>query len=363
MAGSDAGPLNFEEESADAQNDSDDENNLEQEDELLAEMATRMHLQAAMALIDEDEVDVFGGSVDKAPLVAESQIDNVRIAQQYIHEISTATYDNGGLDEDVVERLRNPLEHEVDLSDPDVRLSLDIFLACAQSSEATYNSICDAIRQRFPNVEVLSHYLVKKALETLTGVVSVVDDMCINSCHAFTGPFANHTTCSECGEARYNDGMPGLRPKARQQVCTIPLGPQIQALRRSRNGAIAMHYRERKTQEILEHLDGDQDPIYDDIFSGSNFLDFAECVQIGPNDTTVTFSLDGAQLYQSKKSDTWIAIWIINDYDPSTRYKKKHVLPALVIPGPNKPKNIDSFVYRSFHHLSALQRENEGNGL
>jgi hypothetical protein len=74
-------------------------------------------------------------------------------------------------------------------------------------------------------------------------------------------------------------------------------------------------------------------------------------------------SLDGAQLYQNKKSDTWIAIWVINDYDPATRYKKKHILPALVIPGPNKPKNFDSFLFRSLHHLSALQQENDGRGI
>ena len=120
-----------------------------------------------------------------------------------------------------------------------------------------------------------------------------------------------------------------------------------------------MRYQDKKTREILQ-----MDNItYDDIFSGSDFLEFAEQVQLGPYDTTVSFSLDGTQLYQNKKSDTWIAVWIINDYDPTTQYKKKHVLPALVIPGPNKPKNIDSFVFRSLHHLSALQRENDGLGI
>jgi hypothetical protein len=166
-------------------------------------------------------------------------------------------------------------------------------------------------------------------------------------------------TCSECGEKRYVDSPPGKPLQPRQQACTIPLGPQIQALRRARNNALAMRYRDQKTKAILQS----DRLVYDDIFSGSDFLDFANCVQLGLHDTTVSFSLDGAQLYQNKKSDTWIAVWIINDYDPSTRYKKKHVLPALVIPGPNKPKNIDSFIFRGFHHLSALQRENEGKGI
>ncbi|EDR01263.1 uncharacterized protein LACBIDRAFT_312362 [Laccaria bicolor S238N-H82] len=46
-----------------------------------------------------------------------------------------------------------------------------------------------------------------------------------------------------------------------------------------------------------------------------------------------------------------------------TRYKKKHVLPGVVIPGPNKPKNSDSFMFRSFHHISACQHENNNAGI
>ncbi|KAF8955107.1 hypothetical protein BDZ97DRAFT_1619993, partial [Flammula alnicola] len=52
--------------------------------------------------------------------------------------------------------------------------------------------------------------------------------------------------------------------------------------------------------------DGELDAIYDDIFCGSDVLDLAEDLKLTSDDTTVIFSLDGAQLYQSKKSDTWI---------------------------------------------------------
>jgi hypothetical protein len=233
----------------DSDGDDDNDDDMEQEGRSLAAMVTQMDLQAAIALNNE-EVEVFGGGADEDPLVVESCIENVRITQQYTQAISSATLDNSGLNEDVVERLRNPLEGEVDLSDPDVRLSLDILLACSHASEATYNSICDGIKRRFPDVKIMSHYLAKKTLERVTGVTSVLDDMCVNSCQAFTGPLAARTMCSECGEARYHHAGPDQRPKARKQVCTIPLGPQIQALRRSRTGAIAMRYRERKTQEM-----------------------------------------------------------------------------------------------------------------
>ena len=105
------------------------------------------------------------------------------------------------------------------------------------------------------------------------------------------------------------------------------------------------------------------DRIYDDIYSGSALRKLAEKLGLTKDDIMVSFSVDGAQLYQNKKSDTWIAIFIVCDYNPVTRFKKIRVLPGIVIPGPNKPKILDSFLFCSFYHLSALQRENGGRGM
>ena len=198
----------------------------------------------------------------------------------------------------------------------------------------------------------------------MTGVVSVLDDMCINSCTAFTGPLSDLDTCPYCSERRFEVRSGKSYP--RKQACTIPLGPQIQALRRSPEGAAELGYRDRKTAEVLRaynEAENADNLVYDDIFSGNDVQTLCDRLSLTVDDITVSFSLDGAQLYVSKKSDTWIAIWIIDDYDPTTRYKKRRVLPALIVPGPNKPKNIDSFLFRSFYHVSALQRENNGAGL
>lgn len=298
-----------------------------------------------------------------------SRIEHVRISQAFIDEIKNATLDNGKLDATATERLRNPDTEIIDLTDPDLRYSLELYMSCINASEATYNSVRESTLRRFPQTKILSHYLAKKLVsDIVSGVVSVADDMCINSCHAFTGPFANLDACSICFEPRYNTIFSGRTQKnvPRQQVCTIPLGPQIQALRRSVHGANAMRYRDTKTAEILaalDNLENELDIVYDDIFCGHDVLEMTANLELTSNDTTVIFSLDGAQLYQNKKSDTWIAIWIITDYDPKTRYRSKHVLPAVIVPGPNKPKNIDSFLFRTFHHLSAIQREDNGAGI
>ncbi|KAF8156021.1 hypothetical protein B0H34DRAFT_617599, partial [Crassisporium funariophilum] len=70
-------------------------------------------------------------------------------------------------------------------------------------------------------------------------------------------------------------------------------------------------YRYLKTQEVLELRkaieDGeDIEIVYDDLICGDDFLDLAEILKLTADDTTVIFSFDGAQLYQNKKSDTWI---------------------------------------------------------
>jgi hypothetical protein len=42
---------------------------------------------------------------------------------------------------------------------------------------------------------------------------------------------------------------------------------------------------------------------------------------------------------------------------PKRRYKKKHILIRGFIPGPNNPKNLDSFLLPGLQHLVALQKE------
>lgn len=50
-------------------------------------------------------------------------------------------------------------------------------------------------------------------------------------------------------------------------------------------------------------------------------------------------------------------IWVVFDLAPGDRYKKRYVLPGGFIPGPNGPKNYNSFFFPGVFHLSALQRE------
>ncbi|KAF8238969.1 hypothetical protein L208DRAFT_1239512, partial [Tricholoma matsutake] len=57
------------------------------------------------------------------------------------------------------------------------------------------------------------------------GVMPIVDDMCKNSCIAYTGPLAKLDECPECGAPRLDP----LTKKAELHLYTIPPGPQLQA--------------------------------------------------------------------------------------------------------------------------------------
>ncbi|EDR05627.1 uncharacterized protein LACBIDRAFT_302746 [Laccaria bicolor S238N-H82] len=54
---------------------------------------------------------------------------------------------------------------------------------------------------------------MKKLVANISSIVSVRDDMCINSCHMFTGPFAQLDTCSVCSEPQYDPVQFGLTGK------------------------------------------------------------------------------------------------------------------------------------------------------
>ena len=72
---------------------------------------------------------------------------------------------------------------------------------------------------------------------------------------------------------------------------------------------------------MLNNLETDAaNIIYDDILYGSEMQELAKRIRITGDDTVVSSSLDGAQLYQNKKSDTWISIWVLNKFSPNQCY-------------------------------------------
>jgi hypothetical protein len=313
----------------------------------------------------EDGPDI-PNELDIDKLYDEAILDDIRTSYEYIKLLSNATLQGSGLDSNTFMRLNNPLCEGLDLEDdPDLRFSLKMFLKLDRSSQNTYKEVRETILERYPDSGMLSYDQAKRRLEELSGVSQIKHDMCPETCLAYTGPFSDLEVCKFCGAHRYDQDIlrksDGRQKVPRQTYSTIPLGPQLQASWRDRQGAESMRYRERETKKLLAPLRASQGHLaiddYDDFIHGADYLDAVSQGKIKECDTVLMFSIDGAQLYESKASDCWIYIWVILNHSPNVRYQKRYVLPGAIIPGPGKPRNMDSFLFPGLYHLAALQNE------
>ncbi|KAJ3533931.1 hypothetical protein NM688_g7210 [Phlebia brevispora] len=291
-----------------------------------------------------------------------AQLEDLRIAQEFIRLVQDATLAADKLDPQVLYRLRNPSTEELDLSCPILRMSLEVYHLDNITID-TYNGVRRTV-QRNLNVMMLSYDQVKRRCAEISGVCPVYHDMCVDTCAGFTGPFAALDKCPICNKDRFELRYPRASARRRKkfprrQFLTIPCGPQLQALSRTPEGAAAMSYRERCTTRLmaeLPNLDW-KVPVLKDYLFGQEYVEAVRRGEITNNDIVLLISMDGAQLYAHKLSDCWIYIWVVLEHSPEVRYKKKHILPGGIIPGPNKPKNVDSFLFPGMHHTAALMKE------
>lgn len=288
-----------------------------------------------------------------------AHLDDLKRTVEAIREIRGASLDAQFKGDDLTD-IKNPTEEELDIDDQYFRLSLEMYIILTDVPQETYRKLVAAVLRCLPpdaKGRLLSYDQIKRRVKNLTGIAPIYDDMCVNSCMAFTGPHKDLNTCLKCSEPRYDpvilQSSNGTIKKPRLSATTIPIGPQIQALWSHRLSAEKMSYRQQVTDALLDSTEIPD--ILTDYTEGDEYLRIAH--QLKPHDTVLMFSADGAQLYRNKKSDCWIYIWVIYDLAPGDRYKKRYVLPGGFVPGPNPPKDFDSFFFTGIYHLSALQRE------
>ena len=286
-------------------------------------------------------------------LVESATLKSIRTALQFIQELKIASLDDGHLALEIVSRLKNPPSDPVYLT-PDERLFLELFISTQNSAQHIYTSVKKAIERRYPESHILSYDKAKQLTVELTGISPITDHMCIKSCVAYTGPFSALEVCPVCAEPRFDS-----LHQPRQIFNTIPTGQQLQALKRNKDKAMALQYRTCHTEALLLVLENNENLLtsYSDFFDGSQYLEAINEGLIAEDDIVLMLLLDGVQLFMSKQSDCWICIWVVFDHSPDVRYKKPSILPAFVIPGPNAPRLMDSFLYQSLQHLAALQKD------
>ncbi|KAJ3924905.1 MAG: hypothetical protein NXY57DRAFT_1033246, partial [Lentinula lateritia] len=199
----------------------------------------------------------------------------------------------------------------------------------------------------------LSYAQVKLQIASLTGIHPIIHDMCPETCLAYTGPFQDHESCPRCSTTRYDP----ITNEPRQQFYTLPLGPYLQMLYHDSKTAELLGYFGERLQSILYQVQrGEPIEEFDDICCGKDVIEALSCGKISINDIFLMVSMDGAQLYRMKTSDSWLYIWILVGFSPDRQYKKKYIVPGGVIPGPNAPKITQSFLFPGLAHVAAVNK-------
>jgi len=295
------------------------------------------------------------------PNPPQATLDNLASTQTIIEQIRGASFSDEekqwGSDE--FDAFLHPPHEQFCVDDPQLQLSLSIYMALsAHSSEAMYTAVHRSFKEYNPDSTMLSFVQVRNWLKSISGILPLHFDMCTNSCMAFTGPFSELKKCQFCNEDRFQPSHNNDTSIPHRQFVTLPIGPQLQALWHHPVTVAKLRDRLQRTCNALTHRHtgkGIQD--YDDICCGSEYLDLVESGKIRDNDMLLTMSMDGAQLYRDKESDTWFGILSIIDFSPEIRHSKDLVIPLFVIGGPNPPKHHDSFLFPTFSHFSACQRK------
>ena len=142
-------------------------------------------------------------------------LEELKVAQAFIKAIQDATLDNSNLDSAVHDRLKNPIQELLNLSeDLTILTSIELLLDTTTASQKVYENVCATFfwhMQRInPSVdfELLSHYCMQEKIAELTGVHSMMHDMCPNTCIAYTGPFHDLSICPKCEKPCYETALP-----------------------------------------------------------------------------------------------------------------------------------------------------------
>ena len=204
-------------------------------------------------------------------------------------------------------------------------------------------------------VSLSVHSLKNALLESSVHFQKV--DCCPNSHVAFTGKFSDTTSCPHqgCGQARYADEK---NSRSRKCFRYIPLRCRVESWFKSREFLGRMRYRQKETMRMRALFASgatfDSIPLEDYIF-GRTYVAIDSKKRFCQDDVCLSLSVDGKNLFRSNDFNIWPVLLLNLNLPPDERCKIEHMIPFGFIPGPNNPKNLETFLHPLFEELKLLE--------
>src|SRR5271170_4796932 len=210
-------------------------------------------------------------------------------------------------------------------------------------TESAYNDIIKIF-----TTENVSLYKVKTHLKNITGLVPIFYDMCENFCICYTEDYESDQVCPYCSSTRFD-----AKGKAKKVMPYLSIKDRLKIQFKDENRAKELLYRH---EYITNKEQNDDDDDLDDIFDGSIYKELMEeNLFIDKRDIAFTASCDGYQIFRQKTDDCWLFLMINNNLDPSLRVKKENLLIPFLIPGPNQPKDFNTFLRPFIDEMKELE--------
>ena len=319
------------------------------------ELQTRKDLAKEIDLAEDmDESDNQGGNWDLIGVLDE---DNNILEDSDVESFSFnedngyySDYDNGEIDENEDENEDEDItetDENEDMQTDDDHISKEIIeglkLLHLKSLYNFTESAYEDIMKIF-TTDNLSLYKVKKYLKSVTELEPTFYGMCENSCICYTENYESCQNCPMCDSSRL-DG----KGKAKKVMPYLSIKDRLKAQFSDENRAKELLYRH-------EYITSKSDNNLDDIFDGEIYKELVnENLFIDKRDVALTASCDGYQIFKQKTDDCWLFLIINNNLHPSLRVKKENLLVPFLIPGPNQPKDFNSFLRPFINEMKELE--------
>ena len=201
------------------------------------------------------------------------------------------------------------------------------------------------------NYGEFSHHRAIRTLSSLVTFDASYVDICINSCCAFTGVLKSYTSCPHCHEERYQLSTKNKK-KPRKQAPYFSLINRFRIQYSCKERSQQLRYRNEyistskynEGKEIGDIFDGE---LYKDMVKRGFFQD--------ERDIALLASVDGYQVFRQKTEENWIILFINGNLPPTERVKKENMLIAAMFPGPQAPKDVNSFMRPIIDELKLLE--------
>ena len=210
----------------------------------------------------------------------------------------------------------------------------------------------------FPKELVPTVKVCRARLQALSGFKPVRYDCCVNSCCCFVGEHKDRTSCPYCHQDRYLVDRKGGK-KPHKVFNYLPFTPRLISMLANPNKAQEMQHR----AFVHEHTPGNISDVFDSniyrqllgkrvVINGTSsphqyFSD--------PHDIALGLSTDGFCPFKRRQATAWPLVLFNYNLSPEIRFHSDNRIDLGTIPGPNKPKDFDSYIWPAFEELMRLQ--------